>query len=68
MISNASDGVGTPPRDELILAMPVIPTNAYIGPIGGSASKISRMSWLPTTYDEPGEEWSTPEGSNTTPS
>src|SRR5256885_3425771 len=68
MISSASDGVGTPPRELLILAMPVMPTNAYIGPIGGSAPKTSRTIWLPTTYDEPGEEWSTPEGSKTTPS
>ena len=26
------------------------------------------MIWLPTTKDDPGEEWSTPDGSKTTPS
>src|SRR2546429_7836711 len=68
MISRASAAVGTPPRELLILAMPLMPTNAYIGPIGGCAPKTSRMICPPTTYDEPGDAWSTPEGSNTTPS
>src|SRR2546421_6106827 len=68
MISRASAAVGTPPRELLIFAMPLMPTNAYIGPIGGCAPNTSRMICPPTTYDEPGEVWSTPEGSNTTPS
>ena len=68
MISSASAGVGTRPRELLILAMPVMPTKAYIGPIGGSWEKISLTSWLPTTKEDPGDEWSTPDGSKTTPS
>src|SRR5215831_18154524 len=68
MISSASDGVGTPPRELLILAMPLIPTNAYIGPIGCGAPNISVTICPPTTKDDPGEEWSTPDGSKTTPS
>ncbi len=68
MISSASAGVGTPPFEEDILAMPLMPTKAYIGPIGCRPSKTSRTIWPPTTYEEPGEEWSTPLGSKTTPS
>src|SRR5215213_1634332 len=68
MICSASRAIGTAPLELLIFAMPLIPTNAYIGPIGGSAPKISRTSWLPTTNDDPGDWWSTPEGSKTTPS
>src|SRR3954463_12021283 len=68
MIPNASSGIGTAPFELLIFAMPLIPTNAYIGPIGGSAPKTSRTIWPPTTNDEPGDWWSTPDGSKTTPS
>ncbi len=68
MISRASAGVGTEPRELLILAMPLMPTNAYIGPIGGHPSKISVTRWPPTTNDEPGDWWSTPDGSKCTPS
>ena len=68
MISSASDGVGTPPRELLILAIPVMPTNAYIGPIGGGDPNTSETIWPPTTKDDPGDEWSTPDGSKTTPS
>src|SRR5258705_1753923 len=62
MICSASPGVGTPPRELLIFAMPAMPTNAYIGPIGGRAPNTSATIWLPTTNDEPGDEWSTPDG------
>ena len=48
--------------------MPLMPTKAYIGPMGCSAPKISLTSCPPTTNDEPGDWWSTPEGSKTTPS
>lgn len=48
--------------------MPLMPTKAYMGPMGWTPSKISRTIWPPTTKEEPGEEWSTPEGSKTTPS
>src|SRR5262245_57032470 len=68
MIFRASPAVGTPPFELLIFAMPAMPTNAYIGPIGGSAPNTSRTIWPPTTNDEPGDEWSTPDGSKTTPS
>lgn len=68
MIFRASPGVGTPPLEEDIFAIPEMPTNAYIGPIGWTPSKISRTIWPPTTNDEPGEEWSTPLGSKITPS
>ena len=68
MISSASAGVGTPPRELLILAMPLMPTKAYIGPIGLVPPKISSTSWPPTTQDEPGDWWSTPDGSKMTPS
>src|SRR6185369_2490055 len=68
MISSASAAVGTPPFEELILAMPLMPTKAYMGPIGGSDSKTSRTMNPPTTKDDPGEEWSTPDGSKVTPS
>src|SRR5512138_3780955 len=60
--------MGTPPLELDILAMPLMPTNAYIGPIGASVPKTVRTSWPPTWYEEPGEEWSTPDGSNSTPS
>jgi hypothetical protein len=52
----------------LILAMPVMPTKAYMGPMGGSVPNTLRMTSLPTENDDPGVEWSTPDGSNTTPS
>ena len=68
MISSASPAVGTPPRELDILAMPVMPTNAYIGPIGCWPPKISLTSWPPTTNEEPGDWWSTPDGSKITPS
>ncbi len=68
MISSASAGVGTPPLELLILAMPVMPTKAYIGPIGCSPPNTSPTICPPTTQAEPGEWWSTPEGSKTTPS
>lgn len=67
MIFSASAGVGTPPLLEDILAMPLMPTKAYIGPIGCSPPKMCTI-WPPTWKDEPGEEWSTPEGSKMTPS
>src|SRR5579859_4283530 len=68
MIPRACDGVGTPPLELLILAMPCRPTNAYIGPIGWTPPKTSPTSRPPTTKEEPGEEWSTPDGSKATPS
>ena len=68
MMRSASAGIGTPPRELLIFAMPLAPTNAYIGPIGGSAPNTSRTSCDPTMNDDPGDVWSTPDGSNTTPS
>ena len=55
MIASASAGVGTPPREELILAMPLIPTKAYIGPIGRTPPKTVRAISPPTTKDEPGD-------------
>src|SRR3954465_11925248 len=67
MISRASPGVGTPPLLDDIFAMPLMPTNAYIGPIGCSPPKIDTI-WPPTWNDEPGNEWSTPDGSKITPS
>ena len=45
-----------------------MPTNAYIGPIGWCPPKTSDTSSPPTSYDEPGDEWSTPDGSKSTPS
>ena len=48
--------------------MPLMPTKAYIGPIGCSPPKTSPTICPPTWKDEPGEEWSTPDGSKTTPS
>ncbi len=68
MIAKASAGVGTAPRELLILAMPLVPTNAYIGPMGCRPPKTSSTRSPPTSNDEPGEEWSTPDGSKTTPS
>src|SRR4051794_24893289 len=68
MIFSASPGVGTPPLEEDIFAMPLMPTKAYIGPMGCAPSKTSRTICPPTTNDEPGEEWSTPDGSKITPS
>ena len=68
MMASASAGVGTAPRELLILAMPLMPTNAYIGPIGWAPPKISATICPPTTNDEPGDEWSTPDGSKCTPS
>ncbi len=67
MICSASAGVGTPPLDEDILAMPLMPTKAYIGPIGCLPPKMPTIC-PPTWNEEPGEEWSTPLGSKTTPS
>ena len=67
-ISSASPGVGTDPRELDIFACPVMPTKAYIGPIGASPPKTSSTIRPPTWNDEPGEEWSTPEGSKCTPS
>src|SRR5690348_2729971 len=68
MIASASAGVGTPPRELLIFACPVMPTNAYIGPIGCLPPKTSSTISPPTWNDDPGDEWSTPEGSKSTPS
>src|ERR1044071_532845 len=68
MMRSASAGIGTPPFELLILAMPLTPTNAYIGPMGGSAPNTGRMICPPTTNDDPGEVWSTPDGSKVTPS
>ncbi len=68
MIFSASAGVGTPPLLLDILAMPEMPTKAYMGPMGCTPSKTSRTICPPTTKEEPGEEWSTPLGSKTTPS
>lgn len=67
MIWSASAGVGTPPLLLDILAMPEMPTKAYIGPMGCSPPK-SPTIWPPTWKEDPGEEWSTPLGSKTTPS
>lgn len=67
MIFSASAGVGTPPLDDDILAIPLMPTKAYIGPMGCLPPKIPTI-WPPTWKLDPGEEWSTPLGSNTTPS
>ncbi|MBD0688368.1 hypothetical protein BG452_00915 [Streptomyces sp. CBMA123] len=63
-----SIGVGTPPFDEDIFAMPLIPTKLYPRYDGGNPSKTSRTSCDPTVNDEPGEEWSTPPASKVTPS
>ena len=60
--------MGTEPRELDIFAWPVIPTNAYIGPIGASPPKTSSTISPPTWYDGPGDEWSTPDGSKCTPS
>ena len=68
MISSASAAIGTRPLELDIFDIPLMPTNAYIGPIGRSPPKISDTSCPPTTHDDPGEWWSTPAGSNTTPS
>src|SRR3712207_6546642 len=68
MIARASAGVGTAPRELDIFAMPLMPTKAYIGPMGCSPPKISATIWPPTTNEEPGDEWSTPDGSKCTPS
>src|SRR5215467_2475630 len=68
MISMASAGVGTPPRELDIFAMPATPTNAYIGPIGCTPPKTAPTISPPTWNDEPGDEWSTPLGSKSTPS
>ncbi len=62
MISSASAGIGTPPRELDIFAMPAMPTNAYIGPMGWTPPKTGPTIWPPTWKDEPGEEWSTPTG------
>lgn len=67
MICRASAAIGTPPLELDILAMPLMPTKAYIGPMGGSAPKISRTSCWPTIHEEPGDWWSTPDGSKSTP-
>ncbi len=67
MIFSASAGVGTPPREEDIFAMPEMPTKAYMGPIGCLPSKIPTIC-PPTWKLDPGEEWSTPLGSKITPS
>ncbi len=48
--------------------MPVMPTKAYIGPIGCSPPKISADDLAADRNDEPGDEWSTPDGSKITPS
>lgn len=67
MIRRASDAVGTPPLLLDILAMPLMPTKAYMGPMGCLPPK--RPTICPPTWKlEPGEEWSTPLGSKTTPS
>src|SRR6185436_8076925 len=66
MMDSASTAVGTPPLELDILAMPLMPTKAYIGPIGCSAPNTAVTICPPTTNDDPGEEWSTPDGSNTT--
>ena len=55
MISSASDGVGTLPLELDIFAMPLMPTKAYIGPMGCSPPNISRINSPPTTKDEPGD-------------
>jgi hypothetical protein len=54
IISRASAGVGTLPRELDILAIPLMPTNAYIGPIGCQPPKISLTRRPPTTNEDPG--------------
>src|SRR3954467_9792400 len=56
MIVKASAAIGTAPLELLIFAMPLIPTNAYIGPIGGCPPQISRTSWVPATEHETPDE------------
>lgn len=68
MIFSASPGVGTPPLLLDILAMPLMPTKAYMGPMGCLPPKMLPTICPPTWNEDPGEEWSTPLGSNTTPS
>ena len=65
-ISSASAGVGAPPREPLSLADPDVPTNAYWKCSGISPPKIADTSSPPTVKLDPGEEWSTPAGSNVT--
>ena len=65
-ISSASAGVGAPPREPLILADPLVPTKEYPKCSGISPPKISETSSPPTVKLDPGEEWSTPAGSNVT--
>ena len=49
MMPSACAGVGTPPFELLIFAMPAMPTNAYIGPIGCLPPKTSPTIRPPTT-------------------
>jgi hypothetical protein len=53
--------------DDDIFAIPEIPTKAYMGPMGCCPPKIPTI-WPPTWKEDPGDEWSTPLGSKTTPS
>src|ERR1039458_6450137 len=65
-ISSASAGVGAPPAEPLSFAAPGAPTNEYPKCSGISPPKISDTSSAPTVKLDPGEEWSTPAGSNVT--
>ena len=66
-ISSASAGVGAPPAELLIFdEPPAVPTNAYPKCSGISPPKISDTRCPPTVKLDPGEEWSTPAGSNVT--
>jgi len=66
-ICRASAGVGAPPAEPLILdEPPVVPTKEYPKCSGISPPKISDTSSPPTVKLDPGEEWSTPAGSNVT--
>ena len=66
-ISSASSGVGAAPAELLIFdEPPVKPTNAYPKCSGIWPPKISDTRCPPTVKLDPGEEWSTPAGSNVT--
>src|SRR5215213_878063 len=64
----ASEGVGTAPAELLILAIPVMPTKEYGWYIGGRPPNTGPTICPPTVKLEPGEEWSLPPASKSTPS
>ena len=68
MMPSACAGVGTPPLELLILDMPRMPTNAYIGPIGCCAAEDVTDEAAADDERRAGRAWSTPDGSNATPS